>query len=73
VLIKQLREIEKRYQRGNPLEISVVIGAVTIDSVKRLADLGVGRIVGAVLKASEVPRDYIHGLHLFHDQVMSKS
>jgi probable F420-dependent oxidoreductase len=72
VLIKQLREIEKRYQRGNPLEISVVIGAVTIDSVKRLADLGVGRIVGAVLKAGEVPRDYIHGLHLFHDQVMSK-
>ena len=72
VLVKHLREIEKSYRRGNPLEISVVIGAVTADSVKLLSDLGVERIVGAVLREGEVPRDYIHGLHLFHDQVMTK-
>lgn len=71
-LIGQLREIEKRFQRAKPLEISVVIGAVDLDSVKRLADMGVERIVGAVLRAREAPRDYIHGLHLFHDQVMAK-
>ncbi len=70
--IKQLREIEKRHERSKPLEISVVIGAVTVDLVKRLAELGVERIVGAVLKAGERPRDYIHGLHLFHEQIISK-
>ncbi len=71
-LIKQLREVEKRYERSKPLEITVGIGAVTIDSVKRLTDLGVDRIMGSVLRAGEIPRDYIHGLHRFHDEVMTK-
>jgi probable F420-dependent oxidoreductase len=71
-LVKQLREVEKRYQRATPLEVTVGIGAVTVDSVKRLTDLGVDRIMGSVLKAGEIPRDYIHGLHRFHDEVMAK-
>jgi probable F420-dependent oxidoreductase len=71
-LIGQLREIEKRYQRSTPLEITVGAGSITVDTVKRLADLGVDRIMGSVLKAGEIPRDYINGLHRFHDEVMSK-
>jgi len=71
-LLKQLREVEKRYERATPLEITVGIGEVTLDSVKRLTDLGVDRIMGSVLKAGEIPRDYIHGLHRFRDEVMSK-
>ncbi len=71
-LIRSLREIEKRYQRARPLEISVVIGAVNADLVKRLAEMGVERLVGSVLHEGSPPRDYIHGLHLFHDQVMTK-
>jgi hypothetical protein len=34
--------------------------------------LGVDRIMGSVLKAGEIPRDYLHGLHRFHDEVMTK-
>jgi len=30
------------------------------------------RDVGFVLKAGEIPRDYIHGLHRFHDEVMTR-
>ncbi len=71
-LVKQLREVEKRYERATPLEVTVGIGAATVDSVKRLTDLGVDRIMGSVLKAGEIPRDYIHGLHRFHDEVMAK-
>ena len=47
-------------------------GAVTVDTVKRLTDLGVDRIMGSVLKAGEIPRDYIHSLNRFHDEVMAK-
>ncbi len=71
-LVNQLREVEKRYERSKPLEITVGIRAVTVDSVKRLTDLGVDRIMGTVLRAGEIPRDYIHGLHRFHDEVMAK-
>ena len=49
-LVKQLREVEKRYERATPLEVTVGIGAVSVDSVKRLTDLGVDRIMGSVLK-----------------------
>ena len=66
-LIKRLREVEKRYQRGAPLEITVAVGAVNTDMLKRLADMGVDRVM-----ASVPPRDYIGGLQRFHDEVMSK-
>jgi probable F420-dependent oxidoreductase len=71
-LVRQLREIEKRYERATPLEVTVGIGAVTVDNVKRLTEMGVDRIMGSVLKAGEIPRDYINGLHRFHDEVMTK-
>ena len=30
------------------------------------------QIMGSVLKAGEIPRDYIHSLHRLHDEVMVK-
>jgi hypothetical protein len=40
---------------------------LTADTVKRLAELGVDRVI-----ASVPPRDYVVGLHRFYDEVMSK-
>ena len=51
-----------------PLEITVMAGVLNVDTVRRLADLGVDRVI-----ASVPPRDYIGGLHRFHDEVMSKT
>ncbi len=66
-LIKQAREVEKKYQRGAPLEITMMAGPLNVDTVKRLADLGVDRLM-----ASVPSHDYLAGLHRFHDEVMSK-
>jgi probable F420-dependent oxidoreductase len=65
-LISGLRAVEKRYQRKNPLEITVTAGVLTADTVKRLADQGVDRVM-----ASVPPRNYLDGLHRFHDEVMT--
>jgi hypothetical protein len=45
----------------------MMAGPLNVDTVKRLADLGVDRLM-----ASVPPRDYVAGLHRFHDEVMSK-
>jgi probable F420-dependent oxidoreductase len=66
-LVNRVREVEKKYQRGAPLELTVAAGALNVDTVRRLADLGVDRVMARV-----PPRDYIGGLHRFHDEVMSK-
>jgi biotin synthase-like enzyme len=66
-LIQRLRAIEEKYQRDTPLEITVTAGALTADTVKRLAELGVERVM-----ASVPARDYVGGLHKFHDEVMTK-
>ena len=71
-LTKQLREIEKRYNRAKPLEVTVGAGTLTVDTIKRLTDLGVDRVMSSVLRAGEIPRNYIDALHRFHDEVIAK-
>ncbi len=67
--IKRLREIEGGYQRARPLELTVGVSPITVDTVKQLEDLGVERIIpGREL----VSRDSLAALRNFHDRVVSK-
>jgi probable F420-dependent oxidoreductase len=67
--IKRLREVEREHHRAKPLELSVGVGPITVDTVKQLEDLGVERIIpGREL----VSRDSLAALRQFHDRVLSK-
>jgi alkanesulfonate monooxygenase SsuD/methylene tetrahydromethanopterin reductase-like flavin-dependent oxidoreductase (luciferase family) len=67
--VARLREVERNYPRAKPLEITMGVGPVTVDTVKRLEEMGVERIVpGREL----VSRDSLGALRGFHDRVMSK-
>jgi probable F420-dependent oxidoreductase len=67
--IKRLREVERNHQRAKPLELSIGVGPITVDTVKQLEDLGVERIIpGREL----VSRDSLGALRNFHDRVLSK-
>lgn len=67
--IKKLREVERRYDRAKPLEITIGVGPLSVGTVKELEDLGVERIMpGREL----VSRDSLAALRQFHDRVLSK-
>ncbi len=67
--IKRLREIERNHERAKPLEITIGVGPVNLDTVKELEDLGVERMMpGREL----ISRDSLSALHNFHDRVLSK-
>jgi probable F420-dependent oxidoreductase len=67
--VARLREVERNYQRAKPLEITMGVGPVTVDTVKRLEEMGVERIMpGREL----VSRDSLGALRSFHDRVLSK-
>jgi probable F420-dependent oxidoreductase len=66
-LIRAIRKVEKRYERSRPLELTVSIGRLDADTVKRLTDLGVERAIPSL------PRQpYVEELHRFHDSVISR-
>jgi alkanesulfonate monooxygenase SsuD/methylene tetrahydromethanopterin reductase-like flavin-dependent oxidoreductase (luciferase family) len=67
--IRRLREIERDYQRSQPLEITMGASPITVDTVKQLEDVGVARIIpGREL----ISRDSLAALRSFHDRVLSK-
>jgi alkanesulfonate monooxygenase SsuD/methylene tetrahydromethanopterin reductase-like flavin-dependent oxidoreductase (luciferase family) len=69
-LVKQVREIEKGYNRAKPLELTM--GAqwrsTTVDDVRRLEEAGVER----VLPSGLVARDALGALRRVHETVVSK-
>ena len=69
-LVKQVREIEKGYNRAKPLELTM--GAqwrsTTVDDVRRLEEAGVER----VLPSGLVARDSLGALRRVHETVVSK-
>ncbi len=67
--IARLREVERGYERAKPLEITMGLGSVTVDDVKRLEEMGVERLIpGRQL----VSRDSLGALRRFNDEIMSK-
>ena len=67
--IKRLREVERDHARTKPLELTIGVGPITVDTVKELEDLGVERIIpGREL----VSRDSLSALRSFHARVLSK-
>jgi alkanesulfonate monooxygenase SsuD/methylene tetrahydromethanopterin reductase-like flavin-dependent oxidoreductase (luciferase family) len=67
--IRRLREAERGYARAKPLEITMGLGSVTVDEVKRLAEMGVERVIPGRQLTS---RDSLGALRRFHDEIMSK-
>lgn len=68
-LLKQLHEAERAYARKTPLEISVNFPLTTRDDVKRLADMGVSRVVTqASLEGGTDDTPY---MRRFHEQFMA--
>ena len=67
--IKRLRAIEGNYDRARPLEITIGVGPVNLDTIKELEDLGVERMMpGREL----ISRDSLAAMRNFHDRVLSK-
>ncbi len=67
--IRRLREVERGYERAKPLEITMGLGSVTVDDVKRLEEMGVERLIpGRQL----VSRDSLGALRRFDSEIMSK-
>jgi len=67
--IRRLREVERGYERAKPLEITMGLGSVTVDDVKRLEEMGVERLIpGRQL----VSRDSLAALRRFDSEIMSK-
>jgi probable F420-dependent oxidoreductase len=69
-LLKELHEAEHAYSRTTPLEISVNFPLTGLDDVKRLADMGVDRVVTqASLEGGTDDSDYMRH---FQNQFMTK-
>ncbi len=67
-LLKDLHEAERAYSRAAPLEISVNFPLTTRDDVKRLADMGVDRVVTQA--SLEGGTDDTGDMRRFHDLFM---
>jgi 3-keto-L-gulonate-6-phosphate decarboxylase len=65
--IRRLREVERDYERAKPLELTVGIGSVTVDDIKRLEEMGLERIIPGRQLTS---RDSLGALRRFHDEIM---
>jgi probable F420-dependent oxidoreductase len=71
-LIKRLRECERAEGRAVPLEITISLrtaGALTVDHVRRVAEMGAVRMLVAGALAG---RDSIAAMERLHEDVMSK-
>jgi probable F420-dependent oxidoreductase len=68
-LLKQLHEAERTYSRRTPLEISVNFPLKTRDDVKRLADMGVDRVITMQVPL-EGGTDDTPYMRRFYDQFM---
>jgi probable F420-dependent oxidoreductase len=69
-LVKRVREIEKNYQRANPLELTMGVQwrSTTVDDVAQLQEAGVER----VLPSGLVARDSLGALRRVHETLVSK-
>ncbi len=68
--IRRLREVEREHERAKPLELTVGVGSVTVDDIKRLEELGVERIIPGRQLTS---RDSLGALRRFHEEFMRRS
>jgi probable F420-dependent oxidoreductase len=69
VLVTRIREIEKGYARAKPLELTMGVQwrNTSLDDVKRLAEVGIER----VLPSGLVARDSLEALRRVHDALVS--
>ncbi|MBV8775449.1 MAG: hypothetical protein JO166_24410 [Deltaproteobacteria bacterium] len=68
--MKRVRELELRYQRPKPLQLTVEVQwrGITVEDVDRLAEAGVER----VLPSGLVARDSLGALRRVHEALESK-
>lgn len=67
--LARLAELAERAERGTPIEVTLTVGAVTTDDVKRHADAGVTRLIVRPWTSS---RDAPDAMRRFADEVLGR-